>query len=125
MDSESKNDDDQKQSEVSSSSKENFDSSNNSNFELSSLLPLSSLLSSLNPPSSPLLAAFLASRKDLPGASHHPGVDSLTYAEKEAKSSNDESLTYHPGLTRNRHKRIKRSNKFQRYIYVNVRCTVV
>jgi len=58
-------------------SRETYDSSSGSATELSSLLPLSSLLSSLNPPSSPLLAAFLASRRELPGAVHMPGIDDL------------------------------------------------
>lgn len=96
--------------------KETYDSSSGSTTELSSLLPLSSLLSSLHPPSSPLLAAFLATRRELPGATHMPGIDDGTSVDREveAKPEPPPPPVQNVALTRNRHKRIKRSSRAQR-----------
>lgn len=98
--------------------KETYDSSSGSTTELSSLLPLSSLLSSLHPPSSPLLAAFLATRRELPGATHMPGIDDGTSVDREVETKPDPPppppQNQNVALTRNRHRKIKRSSRAQR-----------
>ncbi|KAK6621304.1 hypothetical protein RUM43_011610 [Polyplax serrata] len=85
--------------------RETYDSSGNSTTELSSLLPLSSLLSSFHPPTSPLLAAFLATRKEIAENS------SMSTTVQEIR---DDRGQQNVSFVRNRHKRNKRTSRTQR-----------
>lgn len=96
--------------------REAYDSSSGSTTELSSLLPLSSLLSSLHPPSSPLLAAFLATRRELPDATHMPGIDDGSAIDKDCEGKAESVSQPNTALTRNRHRRIKRTSRAQRCV---------
>lgn len=93
-------------------SREAYDSSNKST-ELSSLLPLSSLLSSLHPPNSPLLAAFLATRKELSENVLLTPVGNENSLRKSI-GMRDEKVHQNAAFVRNRHKRNKKSSKTSR-----------
>lgn len=92
-------------------SREGCDSSSGSATELSSLLPLSSLLSTLNPPS-PLLAAFLATRRELPGAVQMPGIDDGGSTSKTPNNEDRGVATPRLECVRTRHHHAKHLRRF-------------